>query len=101
MQVRPTIRPVDIVAMLAEVGAWGVNLHDNDLVPVDATPSECDCIVREFSKACKENGILVPMATVSTFFHPVFRDGVLTANCPQVRAYVLQNSCEQWIWGRC
>jgi hypothetical protein len=57
MQVRPTIRPVDIVAMLAEVGAWGANLHDNDLVPVDATPSERDCVVREFSKACKENGL--------------------------------------------
>ncbi len=36
--VRPTLSPVDAVAMLGEVGAWGVNLHDNDLVPIDATP---------------------------------------------------------------
>src|SRR6516162_7499544 len=69
--VRPVISPVDIVAMLGEVGAWGVNLHDNDLVPIDATPSERDRIVREFKKACKTNRIVVPMATVRLFFDPV------------------------------
>jgi xylose isomerase len=90
--VRPTISPVDIVALLAEVGAWGVNLHDNDLVPIDATPSERDRIVSEFKKACKEHGIVVPMATVSLFFHPIFRDGGFTANDPEVRAYALQKT---------
>ena len=90
--VRPSIAPVDIVAMLAEVGAWGVNLHDNDLVPIDATPSERDCIVKKFSKACADHGIVVPMATVSLFYHPVFRDGAFTANDPEVRAYALQKT---------
>ncbi len=90
--VRPTMPPVEIVALLAEVGAWGVNLHDNDLVPIDATPAERDSLVREFSKACKDNGIVVPMATVSLFFHPVFRDGAFTANDPEVRAYALQKT---------
>ena len=90
--VRASIAPVDIVAMLAEVGAWGVNLHDNDLVPIDATPSERDCIVKKFSKACAEHAIAVPMATVSLFFHPVFRDGAFTANDPEVRAYALQKT---------
>ena len=90
--VRPVISPVDIVAMLAEVGAWGVNLHDNDLVPIDATCSERDAIVREFKKACEEYGLVVPMATVSLFFHPVFRDGAFTANDPEVRAYALQKT---------
>ena len=90
--VRPVISPVDIVAMLAEVGAWGVNLHDNDLVPIDATCSERDAIVREFKKACEEHGLVVPMATVSLFFHPVFRDGAFTANDPEVRAYALQKT---------
>src|SRR5947199_9579080 len=84
--VRPVISPVDIVALLAEVGAWGVNLHDNDLVPIDATPTERDAIVREFRKACDRHKIVVPMATVSLFFHPIFRDGAFTANDPQVRA---------------
>jgi xylose isomerase len=90
--VRPTIAPVDIVAMLAEVGAWGVNLHDNDLVPIDATPSERDAIVRQFCKACTHHGIVVPMATVSLFYHPVFRDGAFTANDPEVRAYAVQKT---------
>src|SRR5580693_1462940 len=90
--VRPTISPADIVSMLAEVGAWGVNLHDNDLVPSDATPSERDAIIRSFKKACEANGIVVPMATVSLFFHPVFRDGAFTSNDPEVRAYALQKT---------
>jgi xylose isomerase len=90
--VRPTIPPVDIVSMLAEVGAWGVNLHDNDLVPIDATPAERDRIVSEFKRACERNGIVVPMATVNLFYHPVFRDGAFTANNPEVRAYALQKT---------
>ena len=90
--VRETIPPTKIVEMLAEVGAWGVNLHDNDLVPIDATPAERDRIVKEFKKACKDNGIVVPMATVSLFFHPVFRDGAFTANDPEVRAYAVQKT---------
>jgi xylose isomerase len=90
--VRPTIKPVEIVKLLAEVGAWGVNLHDNDLVPIDATPSERDAIVREFKQACEQHKVTVPMATVSLFFHPVFRDGAFTPNDPSVRAYALQKT---------
>jgi xylose isomerase len=90
--VRPPMSPNDLAAMLGEVGAYGVNLHDNDLVPIDATPAEHDRIVREFKKACKDAGIVVPMATVSLFFHPVFRDGAFTANDPAVRAYAVQKT---------
>ena len=67
-EVRPPLAPVDAVKMLAEVGAWGVNLHDNDLVPIDATPAERDRIVKEFKAACDASGIVVPMATVTLFF---------------------------------
>ena len=90
--VRPPLPPVKIVSLLAEVGAWGVNLHDNDLVPIDATQRERDSMVRQFKKACSDNGIVVPMATVSLFFHPIFRDGAFTANDPAVRAYALQKT---------
>lgn len=90
--VRPAISPVEIVRMLSEVGAWGVNLHDNDLVPIDATCAERDAIVRDFKNACSESGLIVAMATVSLFFHPVFRDGAFTANDPEVRAYALQKT---------
>lgn len=90
--VRRTLKPAEIVALLAEVGAWGVNFHDNDLVPIDATASETDSIVDEFRKACEENGIVVPMATVNLFYDPVFRDGAFTANDPQVRSYAIQKT---------
>jgi xylose isomerase len=90
--VRTPLAPVDAVAMLAEVGAWGVNLHDNDLVPIDATQSERDRIVNDFKAACHGAGIVVPMATVNLFFDPVFRDGAFTANDARVRAYAVQKT---------
>jgi len=91
--VRPTLPPVEAVRMLAEVGAWGVNFHDNDLVPIDATAQERDRLVREFRAVCKETGIVVPMATVNLFYEAVFRDGAFTANDPRVRAYAVQKTC--------
>jgi xylose isomerase len=90
--VRPALSPVDAVAMLGEVGAWGVNLHDNDLVPIDATPAERDRIVKDFQKACQTHDVVVPMATVNLFYDPVFRDGAFTANDPRVRAYAVQKT---------
>src|SRR3954467_4011120 len=90
--VRPALSPVDAAAMLGEVGAWGVNLHDNDLVPIDATPAERDRIVKEFKAACAQNGLVVPMATVNLFYDPAFRDGAFTANDPRVRAYAVQKT---------
>jgi xylose isomerase len=92
--VRPSMNPIELVHLLAEVGAMGVNLHDNDLVPIDANPSERDQIVRTFKLACKEAGLKVPMATVNLFFDPVFRDGAFTANDPSVRAYSLQKTMQ-------
>ncbi|MBI3652294.1 MAG: xylose isomerase [Acidobacteria bacterium] len=92
--VRDTLAPVEAVKLLAEVGAYGVNFHDNDLVPIDATPSERDTIVREFKKACDESGLNVPMATVNLFYDPVFRDGAFTANDPAVRAYAVQKTMQ-------
>lgn len=89
---RNTLSPVELVHLLAEVGAWGVNFHDNDLVPIDATPTERDQIVRNFKKALNETGLVVPMATTNLFTHPAFKDGAFTSNDPKVRAYALQKT---------
>jgi xylose isomerase len=89
---RAALTPVQIVHLLAEVGAWGVNFHDNDLVPIDATPAERDQIVRDFKAALAATGIVVPMATTNLFSHPIFKDGAFTANDPAVRAYALQKT---------
>jgi xylose isomerase len=90
--VRPVISPVQIVHLLAEVGAYGVNFHDDDLIPIDATPSERATIIKDFKQALAETGIKVPMATTNLFTTPAFKDGALTSNDPQVRAYGLQKT---------
>lgn len=90
--VRPELQPVRSVQKLSELGAWGINLHDNDLVPFDATAAERDRIVREFKKALKDHGMVVPMATTNLFFHPVFKDGAFTSVDPSVRAFALQKT---------
>jgi xylose isomerase len=90
--VRDTLTPADAVKLLAEVGAYGVNFHDNDLVPIDATLAERDRIVAEFRRVCGDHNIKVPMATVNLFYDPVFRDGAFTANDAQVRAYAIQKT---------
>lgn len=90
--VRAALTPVQIVELLAEAGAYGVNFHDNDLVPIDATPAEQKRIVKDFKKALKATGVKVPMATTNLFTDPVFRDGAFTSNDPKVRAYALQKT---------
>jgi xylose isomerase len=90
--VRRKLSPVEIVHVLAAVGAYGVNLHDNDLVPVDATAADRDRIVAEFKRALNDTGIIVPMATTNLFSDPPFKDGAFTANDPKVRAYALQKT---------
>lgn len=94
LEVRPPIDPVDIVHMLADIGAWGVNLHDNDLVPIDATPSERDQIVSRFKKALEETGLAFVMGTANLFFDPIFKDGAFTSNIPEVRRYALRKTIE-------
>ena len=91
-ETRKPISPVEIVHLLAEVGAWGVNFHDNDLVPINATAAERDQIVRDFKQALADTGLVVPMATTNLFTDPTFKDGAFTANDPRVRAYALQKT---------
>jgi xylose isomerase len=90
--VRQVLTPIQLVQLLAEVGAYGVNFHDNDLVPSDATAAERDRIVKDFKRALNDTGLVVPMATTNLFTDPVFRDGAFTAHDPRVRAYALRKT---------
>lgn len=90
--VRESLSPVQLVELLAEVGAYGVNFHDNDLVPIDATASEQAQIVSDFKKVLADTGLKVPMATVNLFYEAVFRDGAFTANDARVRRYAVQKT---------
>ncbi len=90
--VRDPKSPAELVHLLAEVGAYGVNFHDNDLIPIDATPAEEEAIKRDFRKALDDTGLVVPMATTNLFGDPIFKDGAFTSNDPKVRAYALQKT---------
>jgi xylose isomerase len=90
--VRSPIAPPRIVHKLAELGVYGVNLHDEDLVPRDATLAERNAIVKEFKTALADSGMVVPMATTNLFTDPAFRDGAFTSNDPRVRAYAVQKT---------
>jgi len=92
--VRPVLSPNYIVEKLGEIGAYGVNLHDNDLIPRDASAGDRDRIVREFKTALAQSGVTVPMATTNLFGDPVFRDGAFTSNDRQVRTYALQKTMQ-------
>ena len=92
--VRPSLNPVYIVKKLSELGAWGVNFHDNDLVPFGASLQERDRIVSDFKKALSDYGMVVPEATTNLFYHPAFKDGAFTAVDARVRAFALQKTMQ-------
>jgi xylose isomerase len=89
---RASLSPVTIVKELSRLGAYGVNLHDNDLVPINATPAERDRIVREFKQALADHNMKVPMATTNLFYDPVFKDGAFTSSDSRVRLYAVQKT---------
>jgi xylose isomerase len=89
---REHVSPAQLVYLLGEVGAYGVNFHDNDLIPIDATFNEAEAIKKEFRKALDDTGLVVPMATTNLFSDPIFKDGAFTSNDVKVRAYALQKT---------
>jgi xylose isomerase len=90
--VREQKTPVELVHLLGEVGAYGVNFHDNDLIPIDASPALAQQIKKDFHKALNDTGLKVPMATTNLFADPAFKDGAFTSNDATVRAYALQKT---------
>jgi xylose isomerase len=108
---RAPVDPVDSVRRLAELGAWGVSLHDEDLVPYGSSAAERDRIVAGFKAALEETGLGVGMATTNLFGHPAFKDGAFTSNDRDVRRAAIgkamraidlgaELSCEVFVfWG--
>lgn len=89
---RAAIDPVDSVNRLAELGAYGVTFHDDDLIPFGSSDAERDAIIKRFRAALDTTGLVVPMATTNLFTHPVFKDGGFTANDRDVRRYALRKT---------
>jgi xylose isomerase len=87
---RPGVAPVDMVRKLAELGAYGVCFHDDDLLPPGTDDTERERIKEDFRAALDQTGMKVSMATTNLFTHPVFKDGAFTSNDRDVRRYALQ-----------
>lgn len=90
--VRESIPPTTTVKELSRLGAYGVTLHDNDLVPEDASLAEHDRIVKQFQAALSDYHMAVPMVTVNLFYDPVFKDGALTSSAKPVRTYAIEKA---------
>jgi xylose isomerase len=93
-ETRPPLDPVDSVHKLAELGAYGVNFHDDDLVPPGSSAAERERIVKQFRSALDATGMKVPMATTNLFSNPVFKEGAFTANDPAVRRYAIAKTLD-------
>jgi xylose isomerase len=87
---RPPLDPLHAVDKLAEIGAWGITFHDDDLVPFGSSATERDAIVGRFKDRLAATGLCVPMITTNLFMHPVFKDGGFTSNRRDVRRYALR-----------
>jgi len=87
---RDPMDPVHAVEKLAELGAWGVSFHDDDLIPFGSNDSERSNRIDAFRKALSATGLVVPMATTNLFTHPVFKDGAFTANDRDIRRFALR-----------
>src|SRR2546421_2260955 len=87
---RPPVDPVETVHRLAELGAYGVTFHDDDLIPFGSSDPDRTTHIERFKAALKETGLVVPMVTTNLFTHPVFKDGAFTSNDRSIRRYALR-----------
>jgi xylose isomerase len=87
---RAALDPVEAVYRLAELGAYGVTFHDDDLIPFGSDEAARDEHVRRFKDALEKTGLKAPMLTTNLFFHPIFKDGAFTANDREVRRFALR-----------
>ncbi len=87
---RPEVDVVESVHKLAEMGAYGVTFHDDDVIPFGSDTAKRDERIKRFRAALDETGLVVPMVTTNLFTHPVFKEGGLTANDREVRRFALR-----------
>jgi len=87
---RPVLAAVEALHKLAELGAYGLTFHDDDLIPPDSSNSDRQRIIDEFRAAMDETGMVVPMVTTNLFYDPVFKDGGFTSNDRTVRRYAIR-----------
>jgi xylose isomerase len=89
---RPPLDPVESVHRLAELGAYGVTFHDDDLIPFGSDDAAREKLIARFQQALDETGLVTPMMTTNLFTHPVFKDGAFTSNDRDIRRFALRKT---------
>jgi xylose isomerase len=87
---RAPLDPIEAVHKLAEIGAYGLTFHDDDLIPFGSNDADRSKRIETFKAALAETGLKVPMVTTNLFTHPVFKDGGFTSNDRSVRRYAIR-----------
>jgi xylose isomerase len=89
---RPRLDPVHSVHQLAELGAYGITFHDDDVIPFGAENGEREGHIKRLRVALEETGLVVPMVTTNLFSHPVFKDGGFTSNDRDIRRFAIRKT---------
>lgn len=87
---REALEPWEYARGLADLGAWGITFHDDDVVPFGTDDAERDRIHATLLRTVDESGLVIEMVTTNTFTHPMFKDGAFTSNDRSVRRYALR-----------
>jgi xylose isomerase len=88
-----TRKPLDTVQAihkLAELGAYGLTFHDDDLFAFESNDSQRRHEIDRTKQALADTGLIIPMITTNLFSHPVFKDGGFTSNDRGVRRFALR-----------
>jgi xylose isomerase len=87
---RPNLDTVEAVTKLAELGAYGLTFHDDDLFPFGSSDAERQREIDRLKQALSDTGLVIPMVTTNLFSHPVFKDGGFTSNDRAVRRFAMR-----------
>jgi xylose isomerase len=87
---RPPLDVVHAVEKLAELGAYGLTFHDDDLFAFGSSDAQRQRQIERLTGALEATGVVVPMVTTNLFSAPVFKDGGFTSNDRGVRRFALR-----------
>lgn len=87
---RAPMDPVYALERLADLGAFGVNFHDDDVVPFGSDDATRTQIIDRWKKGLADTGLAVTTATTNLFTHPMFKDGAFTSNDREVRRFAIR-----------
>jgi len=92
---RPQLDVVEAVTRLAELGAYGLTFHDDDLFAFGSNDADRQKQIDRLKQALSDTGLIIPMVTTNLFSAPVFKDGGFTSNDRGVRRFAMRKAMRQ------